>query len=66
MTAPTFDERERICATLMRSVPRCSASWMHASAMWMHGGSVNCDVGVTSPSESAPETVTSLKTDPGS
>ena len=39
---------------------------MHLSATWMHGARVNLELGVTSPSVSAPATVTSLKTDPGS
>ena len=30
--APTFDERARICATVIVSVPRGSASWMIRSA----------------------------------
>ena len=64
--APTFDERERICATLICSVPRCSASWMTRSATWIEYGSVNVVPGCTMPSESAPATVTSLKVEPGS
>ena len=66
MIAPTFDEYDRIFATVSVSVPRSSASWMHLSATWMHGGSLNVDRGVTSPSVSAPATVTSLNTEPGS
>ena len=35
MTAPTFDEWERICPTVSLSVPRCSASWMTRSEIWI-------------------------------
>ena len=66
VTAPTFEDRARICATLIHSVGRDSASWMHRSATWMHGGSLNFVEGVTRCCESAPPTVTSLKTEPGS
>ena len=66
VTVPTFDERCRICATVIVSVPRGSASWMRRSATWIEYGSVNFVRGVTSPSESAPAIVTTLKTEPGS
>ena len=39
---------------------------MMRSATWIEYGSVNVVSGVTSPSESAPVTVTSLKVEPGS
>ena len=64
--APTFEERERICATVISSVPRCSASWMTRSATRIEYGSVNVVAGRTIPSERAPATVTSLKVEPGS
>ena len=41
VTVPTFDERCRICATVIVSVPRFSASWMTRSATWIEYGSVN-------------------------
>ena len=41
VTVPTFDERWRICDTVIVSVPRCSASWMRRSATWIEYGSVN-------------------------
>ena len=64
--APTLDERERISETVIVSVPRGSASWILRSATWISYGSVNRVVGVTSPSDRAPATVTSLKVEPGS
>ena len=64
--APTFDERCRICATVIVSVPRGSASCTTRSATRIEYGSVNLVCGETSPSESAPATVTTLNTDPGS
>src|SRR5215471_822181 len=64
--APTFDERARIWATDIVSVPRGSASWIVLSATRMEYGSVNFLHGVTIPVESAPPTVTSLNVDPGS
>ena len=66
MIAPTLDECERISATVKRSVPRGSASWITRSATWMSYGSTNGVDGVTSPCESAPATVTSLNVEPGS
>src|SRR4029077_6860678 len=45
VTAPTFDERCRICATVIVSVPRGSASWMRRSATWIEYGSVNFVLG---------------------
>ena len=64
--APTFDECERIFATLIVSVPRSSASWMTRSATAIDPGSTKLVCGVTSPSESVPATVTSLNVEPGS
>ena len=64
--APTFDERWRICATVIRSVGRTSASWMTRSATRIEYGSMNDVCGVTRCSESAPAIVTILNTDPGS
>ena len=32
---PMFDDRERICATVIRSVGRGSCSWMIRSATWI-------------------------------
>src|SRR5438309_8833696 len=66
VTVPTFDERWRICATVIVSVPRISASWMRRSATWIEYGSVNRVRGVTRCSDKAPAIVTTLKTDPGS
>ena len=66
VTVPTFDERCRICETVIVSVPRISASWITRSATWIEYGSVNRVFGVTRPSESAPAIVTTLKTEPGS
>ena len=66
MTAPTFEERWRICATVIVSVGRTSASWMTRSATRIEYGSVNFVSGVTSPSESAPAIVTTLNIEPGS
>src|SRR5260221_7377600 len=64
--APTFDEWDRISRTVSRSVRRGSASWMTLSATWIEYGSVNGVLGVTTCSESAPATVTSLKVEAGS
>ena len=64
--APTLEDFERILATVIVSVPRGSASWIRRSATWISYGSVNAVRGVTSPVESAPATVTSLKVEPGS
>ena len=66
VTVPTLDERCRICATVIVSVPRGSASWMRRSATWIEYGSVNFVCGVTRCSDSAPAIVTTLNTDPGS
>ena len=64
--APTFDERDkdlphghRLRAARLRVVD-------HRSATWIEYGSVYDVVGVTSPSQSAAATVTSLKVEPGS
>ena len=64
--APTLDERARICATVIVSVPRGSASWMIRSATWIEYWSTKLVDGETSRSDSAPATVTSLNVDPGS
>ena len=66
MTAPTFEERARIVATLIVSVPRSSASSIVRSATWSCGGRMNSVAGVTSFSSSAAETVNALKVEPGS
>ena len=66
VTVPTFDERCRICATDMRSVPRSSASWMRRSATWIEYASVNSVRGVIRCCDSAPAIVTTLNTEPGS
>ena len=66
MTAPTFEERWRICATVIVSVGRLSASWIVRSATWIEYGSVNFVCGVTRCSESAAPIVTTLNTEPGS
>ena len=66
VTAPTFDERWRICETVIVSVPRTSASWITRSATWIEYGRVNYVSGVTMRSDSTPATVTSLKSEPGS
>ena len=39
VTTPTFDERERICETVIVCVPRGSASWMMRSATGISYGS---------------------------
>ena len=64
--APTLDERARISATVIVSVPRGSASWMIRSATWISYGRTKLVAGETRPSESAPATVTSLNVEPGS
>ena len=64
--APTFDDRARICWTVIRSVERCSASWITRSATRIEYGSVKAVRGVTRPSESTLATVISLNVDPGS
>ena len=61
-----FDDRARISATVIRSVGRGSCSWMIRSATWIEVASTNGVVGVTSFSESAAATVTTLKVEPGS
>src|SRR5581483_10172528 len=66
VTAPTFDERWRICATVIRSVGRISASCTTRSATRIEYGSRNDVFGVTRRSASAPPTVTTLNTEPGS
>ena len=66
MTAPTFEERARIWATVIVSVPRGSASWMIRSATWIEYGRTKLVDGVTRCCESAPATVTSLNVEPGS
>src|SRR3954449_13179353 len=38
VTAPTFEDRARIWATVIVSVPRGSASWMIRSATWIEYG----------------------------
>jgi hypothetical protein len=63
---PTFEERETISATVIRSVPRSCASWMTRSATWIEGGSVYAVEGETRPSASTAVAVTSLKVEPGS
>ena len=63
---PTFEDCERICATVIRCVARGSCSWMIRSATRIESASVNAVVGVTSFSESAAATVTTLKVEPGS
>ena len=66
VTAPMLLDLARIWRTVMRSVPRCSASWITRSPTRSVGGSTNEVDGVTRPSDSAPATVTSLKIEPGS
>ena len=44
---PTFDECERISATVIVSVPRSSASWMTRSDTWIEYGSLYVVDGVT-------------------
>ena len=61
-----FDDRERICATVIRSVARGSCSWMIRSATRIELASVNGVFGVTIFSESAAATVTTLNVEPGS
>ncbi len=63
---PTFDDSERICRTVIRSVPRMCDSWITRSATWIVGASVNEVSGVTTLSSSAPAMVTILNVDPGS
>ena len=63
---PTFEDCERICATVIRCVGRGSCSWMIRSATRMDDGSVNGVDGATIFSESAAATVTTLNVDPGS
>ena len=69
VTAPTFDECDRISATDRVWVALSSASWTEHWAhdpYWSRYGSVKRVVGFTIPSESAAVTVTSLKVEPGS
>ncbi len=63
---PTFDDSERICRTVIRSVPRVCASWITRSATWIVGASVNDVVGETTLSSSAAAIVTILNVEPGS
>ena len=63
---PTFDDCERICATVIRCVGRGSCSWMIRSATRIDDGSVNGVVGLTIFSERAAATVTTLNVEPGS
>ncbi len=63
---PTFEDCERICATVIRWVGRGSCSWMIRSATRIDDGSVNAVDGLTIPSESAAATVTTLNVEPGS
>ena len=64
--APTFDDRARICETVIHSVGRGSASWITRSATRIEYGSLNFVCGVTIPIDSAAEIVTSLNVEPGS
>ena len=66
MIAPTFDEWARISATVIVSVPRGSASWIDAVGDLDRVRQRERVDGVTSRSESAPATVTSLNVEPGS
>ena len=66
VTVPTLDEFARICRTVILSVPRLCASWIHRSAIRICGASTNWVAGVTTPSSSAAAIVTSLNVDPGS
>src|SRR3954464_1777283 len=47
VTAPTFDECDRISEVVSHSVGRYSASWITRSATWIEYGSLNFDDGVT-------------------
>jgi hypothetical protein len=64
----TFERNSYTCRTTSREGYALSIknSWIRRSATWIEYGSVNRVRGVTSPSDSAPATVTILKTDPGS
>ena len=66
MIVPTFEDCERICATVIRCVGRGSCSWMIRSATRIEEARVNSVDGVTTFSESAAATVTTLNVDPGS
>src|SRR5215210_4192709 len=57
---PTFEDFERISATLIVIVGRGSASWMTRSETWIDGASVYFVVGVTMPLSSTPPRVTTL------
>ncbi len=66
VTVPMFDDCERIWATDMTLVGRHSCSRIRRSATMIEYGSVKRVVGVTSFSESAAATVTTLNVEPGS
>ena len=63
---PTFDDSERICRTVIGSVPRVCASRIVRSATLIVGASRNDVSGATRLSSSAAATVTILKVEPGS
>ena len=52
MIVPTFDECERIWATVMVCVPRSTASWITRSPTWIEPFSLNGVDGLTSPDSS--------------
>src|SRR5207244_869482 len=58
--APTLDERARISATVIVSVPRGSASWMIRSATWIWYGSTKLVDGETRLADSEPAPVRSF------
>ena len=66
MIVPTFDESERICLTVIVSIPRVCASWITRSATWIVGASRNVVSGETTLSSSAAAIVTILNVEPGS
>ena len=61
-----FDDCARISVALSRSVGWGSASWKVDPSKLIWSGTVNSELGLISPSCSAAENVTSLKTEPGS
>ena len=66
MIVPTFDDRERICATDIRSVERSWESWILRSATSISYGSTKEVDGATTLVDSAAAMVTTLKVEPGS
>lgn len=61
-----LDDWARIWVAVSCSVGWGSASWNVDPSRWIWYGTVNTELGLMTPSCSAAEKVTSLKTEPGS